>query len=204
MPFKSASPSLGPSVNGSRPASARALAAGIGSPFDEDLARPDHRGGHVRQGGQVARCARRALGRHDRDQIVLEQGLEHGDRFRPDAGGALGQARQLERHHQPNDRRGRRLAHAGRMRQHDVALQGLEVAGRDPDARQFAEAGVDSVDRLALGHDPLDGVGTATDRGAAAGIDRQRGAAIDGAPVRERDEAGPQQNGRHCPLQTRA
>ena len=59
---------------------------------------------------------------------ALEQGLEHGNGLRPDARGALGQARELERHHQPNDRRGRCLAHAGRMRQHDVALQGLEVA----------------------------------------------------------------------------
>ena len=47
-------------------------------------------------------------------------------------------------------------------------------ADRDPDARQFAEAGVDAINRLASGDDPRDGVGTATDGGAAAGIDRQR------------------------------
>ena len=124
------------------------LEAGLGkgpggrhaAPSDQDLARPDHRGGHVRQRGQVARCTHRALGRHDRDQVLLEHRLEHGDRFRPDARSALGQARELERHHQPHDRRRRRLAHAGRMRQHDVALQGLEVVRRDPDARQLAEA----------------------------------------------------------------
>ena len=57
---------------------------------------------------------------------------------------------------------------------------------RDPDARQLAKPGVDAVDRLALGDDPLDGLGTAADRGAAAGIDRQRGAAIDGVPLRQR------------------
>ena len=39
------------------------------------------------------------------------------------------EARELERHHQPDDRRGRRLTHAGRMRQHDVALQGFEIGG---------------------------------------------------------------------------
>ena len=72
------------------------------------------------------------------------------------------------------------------------------------DAGQFAEPGVDAVDGLALGDDPIDGLGAAADRGPAAGIDRHGGAAVDGLPLRQADLARSQQNGRHCPLQTRA
>ena len=172
MPFSSASPSLGPSCSGSRPASARARAAGTLRPADHDLARPDHRRGHVRQRGQVARGTHRALGRHDRDQVALQHRFEHGNSFRPNARGALRETRELERHHQSHDRRRRRLAHACRVRQHKVALQGFEVADGDLDARQFAEAGVDAINRLALGHDPSDGQSAPRRIAAAAAGDR--------------------------------
>ena len=112
----------------------------------------------------------------------IEKGLEHRNCRRPDARGSLGQAGELQCHHQPNDRCGRHLPHAGRVRQHDVALQRLEVGRRDPDARQLAEPGVDSVDGLAFCDDSLDGLGTPTDRAPARRIERQRSAAIHGVP----------------------
>ena len=74
----------------------------------------------------------------------------------PHARRALGEAGELERHHQPRDGDRHRRADAGGMRQHDVALQRLEVGGLDAHAGQLAEAGVDAVDRLAPGEDGRD------------------------------------------------
>jgi hypothetical protein len=59
------------------------------------------------------------------------------------ARGALRQAGQLQRHHQPDHRDRRRLARAGGVGQDDVALQRLQVLVADPHAGQFSEAGVD-------------------------------------------------------------
>jgi hypothetical protein len=56
------------------------------------------------------------------------------------------------------------------VRQDDVALQGLQVGVADPDAGQLPEAGVDPVDRRALGQDALDRGGAFRDqRGGACG-----------------------------------
>ena len=83
------------------------------------------------------------------------------------ARGALREARELERHHQAHDGGRQRLADAGGMREHDVALERREIGGADAHARELSEAGVDAVDRLALGDDGLDGPG--------AGLDARRG-----------------------------
>ena len=110
-------------------------------------------------------------------------------RLRPHAGCALRQAGELQRHHQPGDRDRHRLADAGGMRQHDVALQGFEIGGGNAHAGQFSEAGVDAIDRLALGDDARDGLGAGLDLWPA-GRDRAS------APRRDRWRASRQAS--HC------
>ena len=88
-------------------------------------------------------------------------------------------------------------------RKHDVALQGFEVGGRNAHAGELAEAGVDAVDRLALGDDARDGGRTCRDLRLAGRVERRHGAAIDGAPVGKRGVAGFQNECGHRPLQTR-
>ena len=98
---------------------------------------------------------------------------------------------------------GGRFADARGVRQHDVALKLSEVCGLDAHARQFAEAGIDSVDRFAAGENALDRRRARGYGGVARGIDGQRLAAPDRPPVGERRLAGTDDDG-HRPLQTRA
>jgi hypothetical protein len=77
-----------------------------------------------------------------------------------------------------------------RMRQHDVALERGEVGRRDMDVRELAEAGVDAIDRLALGDDRRDGRRRPLDDRLAGGIERGHRAAIDRAPVAQSHHAG--------------
>ena len=170
----------------------------------EAFADADHDGGHVRERRQVAGSTDRALRRHHRNDVVDEHRLEQFDRLGAHAGSALRQARELQRHHQPHDGDRHRLADAGGVRKHDVALEGFEIGGRNADTRQFAEAGVDAIDRLALGHDAGHGLGAGLDLRPAGIVQLRHGAAIDGAPVGERRVAGLQGQFGHCPLQIRA
>src|SRR5690349_24785063 len=57
-------------------------------------------------------------------------------------------------------------------------------------ARELSEAGVDTVDWLALGEDRRHRGGRAVDSGMARGIEGDVGAAIDLAPRRKRNVAG--------------
>ena len=83
----------------------------------------EHRRREVGEWGEIARCSHRALARDHRHDPAFQHGLEHGDGLRPHAGGAVAEARELERHHQPRIRVLHRLADAGGVRQHDVTLQ---------------------------------------------------------------------------------
>ena len=57
-----------------------------------------------------------------------------------------------------------RLADAGGVRQHDVTLQRDQVFRADMHAREFAEAGIDAVDRRAARDDGVDRPGARFDR----------------------------------------
>jgi hypothetical protein len=134
---------------------------------EEDLADAEHRGGHVGERGQIARRADRTLFRNQRHHTAVEHLLHEGEGFGPHARCAARQARKLQRHHQPHIREAHRRADAGRMREHDVALELAQLVRRDAHAREFSEAGIDAVDRFALRDDRRDGAGTR----ATAGID---------------------------------
>ncbi len=124
MPLIRARPSFGPRVTGLRPAIASASCAGQGVAVERRLAVADHHGGHMGEGGEVARGADGALrgddGRDARGQHLFQQGHD----LPPHAGGAAAEGEELQRHHQAGDRAGHRIAHAAAMRQDQVALQG--------------------------------------------------------------------------------
>ena len=107
-------------------------------------------------------------------EVRLQAGGQMLDRRPAHARGALREARELQRHHQPHDGSRQRLADAGGMREHDVALERREIGGADAHAGELSEAGVDAVDRLALRDDGLDGPGAGLDGGAAILIERDR------------------------------
>ena len=172
--------------------------------LEKDLADPDHRRGHVGQRREIARRADRPLHGDDGRHAARQHRLQERQRFPPHAGGALGQAPELQGHHQPDDRSGRRLADAGGMRKHDVALQPREVRLGDANAGEFAEAGIHAIDRLALAHDARDRRGARLDPRPAGGIEDRAGAAVDRAPIREGRRAGIEEDVGHRPFQTRA
>ena len=139
---------------------------------EEELALADERGGKMRERREVARRPDRALARHDRDEPALKACEEMRQRRPAHAGGALAEIGDLERHREAHDRRRQRLADAGRVRQHEVALQLREVAVRDAHRGELSEAGVDAVDRLVPREDRVDRRRPGLDRGAAAVVER--------------------------------
>ena len=167
---------------------------------DEERADADQRRRHVGERRKVARGADRALARHHRRQALVEQRLEQAHGLAAHARRALGQARELERHHQSGDGDRHRRADARGMRQHDVALQLLEVGGLDAHAGELAEAGVDAIDRLALGEDGRDRAGRAIDHAVGCRIEGDRRAAIDLAPRRQRHGPRRKLDGTHGPM----
>jgi hypothetical protein len=163
----------------------------------------DHDGRHVRQRREVAGRADRSLCRDNRNDVVCQHGFEQRDGFWPHAGRALREAGELQRHHQPRDRNRHRFADASCMGQHDVTLQCFEVRGWNAHAGKLSEAGVDAVDRLALGNDARNRGRTRGDFRLAGRIERRHCASIDGAPVGKCRVAGFQNERSHWPLQTR-
>ena len=83
---------------------------------EESLADADHGGGHMGERREVARSADRALRGNDRRHAAVEHRADAIDRPGRDAGGALPQAAEFQRHHEPRDGNRNRLADAGGMR----------------------------------------------------------------------------------------
>ena len=115
-----------------------------------DLADADHRRRHVGERREIARGADRALRRHDRHQPARQHRLEQ----RAASAGRTPEApwarlASFSAIISRVDRDRRRLADAGGVRQHDVALQLREIGCGDAHARELAEAGIDAIDRLA-------------------------------------------------------
>ncbi len=160
------------------------------------LADAEHGRAHVRQWRQVARCAHRALRRDHRQHAAPEHGFQERQRRRSDSGCALRQAGDLQRQHQPHHGVRHGLADPCRMRQHDVTLQRLQIVRRDAHAGELAEAGVDSINRVAPRHDRRDGGGAALHGGPAGRVERGIGAAVDVAPGAEGNRAGGQDHRR--------
>ena len=89
------------------------------------------------------------------------------------------------------------------MREHDVALKLSQIGRLDAHAGQFAEAGVDAVDRLAAGENPLDRGGARDHAAVMGGVDGDRRAAPDRPPVGKRRLAGAENDGHSTPPDAR-
>ena len=108
-----------------------------------------------------------------------------------DAGCATTERDQLQRHDQADDVFSQRLADAAAMREDQIALQGGDIGGVDLDARQFAEAGIDAVDRRVAGGDLGDAGGSLLDALVERGVKPGRFAGpVDGFEGRKRTEPG--------------
>ena len=116
-------------------------------------ASPRLRRSSPRSCGRAARdrpMRRRTLGRHDRHQVVPRASLPAvarspaARRTRP-----VPRLASLSASISRTTAAGVGLAHAGRMGQHDIALQDGQIVRLDPDRRQTAEAGVDAINRFA-------------------------------------------------------
>ncbi len=167
------------------------------------LSYADHRRRHVRERCKIPRRAHGSLGWDHRRHAARKHGLDELKRLRLNARGALRQAAEFQRHHEPRCRDRRCFSDARSVRKDDVALKLSEVCGLDPHARQFAEASVDSVDRLATGQDPLNRRCARGDGGMTGRVDGHGRALPDRAPVGQRRFSRPKDDG-HRPLQTRA
>ena len=109
---------------------------------------------------------------------------------------ALRQTGELQCHDQARDRNRQRIAHAGAVREHDVALQRREVGGVDAHRRQLTETGIHAVNRRAGGHHAVDGPSPGLDLGTAHRVERRACAEVDGTPGGKRDGARLQGLGR--------
>jgi hypothetical protein len=132
-----------------------------------------------------------------------EHRFDEGDCLRLHARCALGEAAELQRHHEARHCDGSGLADPRGVREHDVALKLGEIGGLNPHACQLAEAGIDSIDRIAARQNPPDRGGARSDSGTMGRVDRNGVAAPYLAPVDKRRLARSESDG-HCPLQTRA
>ncbi len=150
---------------------------------DVDPALSHQREREVRQRREVARGAHGALAGDDRKDVRREHPQKCFDRGDADARVSPRQRVGPQDHHGSHGRRRERLADACRVAANQVALQLLEVADRNRDVRELAEAGRHAVDGSPRPdgpiHDPPRGGHRAPRRG------RQRRA---GLPARRRDQ----------------
>jgi hypothetical protein len=149
VPLISASPSLGPSATGRRPARARATAARLARALVLGFAFADEDERDVRERGEVAAGADRAPRGHDGMHTGVQQCDEHVERLDPDAGVSLREHVRAQRHDRAHDRRRQRFADARGVAPQQIQLEAIELVGRNRDVGQRAESGVDSVHSVA-------------------------------------------------------
>ncbi len=158
--------------------------------IDFNLADAKHTGGHVRQRCQIARGADRSLTWNDWDQIVIQQSLHQFERLWPDARSPLRQRGQLERQHQPHHGLRRRRTYTGGVTEDYITLERRQISVMDARRGQFAETGIDAVDRLAPGQNAGDGGGALSHSRDTGRIELESRAAIDIAPDGQGNSAG--------------
>ena len=78
---------------------------------------------------------------------AVEELQQHLREIGPNAGATGREGVRAEEQHRADDIDRERVAHAGGVASDEVALQRAQLADRDADGREIAEAGVDAVDR---------------------------------------------------------
>jgi hypothetical protein len=101
-----------------------------------------------RQRSEITRGADGALRGNDGEHVLVEHGQQQTNDLGLHTRGSLRQACGLEAQHKAYDWGGQGVTHASTMRAHDVDLKFLKFFSRNADARQLAEASVDTVNRI--------------------------------------------------------
>jgi hypothetical protein len=122
------------------------IASAHRSALDPGLAFADQYRGKVRQRREIARRTHRSLRRNAGNDAGVRHGEKRFDDAPPDSRMAARERCDLERDDQAHDRVVEQRPRAGRMRQHQRALQRGKPCIVDPRAREQAETGVDAVD----------------------------------------------------------
>ena len=154
VPLTSASPSLAASVDRRSPARRSASPPGVRAPSlaeHPSLAEQHQRA--VRQRRQVTGRAERAVLRHPRRDVVVEQVHQGLRDQRADPGTAQRQRPDPQQHHRPDHLAGHRRADPGGVRADQRVLQLGPPLRRDERVGQRAEAGGHPVHRAAVALD---------------------------------------------------
>lgn len=175
---------------------------------EEGFGLAHHHRRHMGKGRKIAGGADRAFFRDQRNDAPIQHAFDQPHQLQPHAGGAAPERDQLQRHDQPHDILRQWRADAAAMRQDEIALQGGHIGAVDLDRGEFAEAGIDAVDRRIAGGDLGDTGSGLGDPGIEGGIEPCRHTGpVDSFEILERDGAWVECDGHRpflSPLKTRA
>ena len=155
---------LGSQRNGFDAGSLERLGTGEALASRKGLALADEHEAHVGERGQIAGSAHRALPRNDGDNVGIDERRQRLHGCNGNAGCPLRQRVELHQHDEADHARFKRRADARRVGAHDVDLQPRQVRRGDPRLGQFAETGVDAIDRVTGAKQPLHRLGAADDQ----------------------------------------
>ncbi len=139
-----------------------------------DVAESEQRQRQVRERGEIARGAHRALRRHARHEAGVDQPLEEARQLDARPREALQQARELQHQGEAHHRIVEQRADAAAVREDDVPLQQRALRGRDARLREQPEAGVDAVGGGIGGGEAQGGRVRLTHRGERRRLDADR------------------------------
>jgi hypothetical protein len=142
-------PFLGGELDGLKPRRLQGIGTRHDFAAELRLALAQHHRRHVGKRRKVARRTDRALVRHHRRHAFCQHVLYLLDHQPAHPRCAPAQREQFQSHHEPGDVGGHGIAHTCAMRQDQVALKRCGVIGLDLHRGQFAETGIDAIDRLA-------------------------------------------------------
>ena len=148
------------------------------APPNAHVAFSDQAERQVREGGEVSGCADGALGRDDRQDVGPEHGKESLDRGHPDPGVAARERIRTQRHHRPHGAVLERSSDSRRVAADQVALERLDLIGRDGNVGESPEPGGHPVDPGATAHGPIDDATGCRHRAPRRGREGEAGAAV--------------------------
>src|SRR5579883_2537491 len=119
------------------------------------------------------------------DQLPRQHRFEHFNDAWPYTRSAAAKTRELQCHHKPGGCHARRFACPGCMRKHEISLEGCKAVRCDMHTGELSKAGVDSIDRQALGYDGIGRARALPDRWHGGRIKPDGSAVRNGAPVSE-------------------
>ncbi len=141
--------------------------------FHARLADADEQRRHMRERGEIARCADGAFRRDARIDLGGQQALQRQHRLALHAGRTTRQRCRFQHQDQPHDVVAQQRPDTAGMAQHKIALQFLKIVLRDGGVGEKAEARVHAIDRVAARDDVRDGRSTFVDGGERRGGHRE-------------------------------